>query len=1539
MNNRLACVAIAYLGLCCSLFGANAIMLEDIGVAPADSEVVLGEWHGGFDACLEKADREHIPMFAIWSNTGCSHCEAVYTAIVEDMFVNWRRGGGNIGKIILLLMKGGSQGNGYETWSEGYDWAWGPGHTLTLYPFTVMYWNKEDGTLIRTHRVGEDMTGWTGGEVGAANLIENLENAFAGWTGASTMRAGGTFAAGNETNARLEIEMGKTAYVDIPLVRTEDVDYTATNFLTVAAANGIALPGFDNKTIVWGEGDADMSVRLPTPSGSKAGDKLTMTLYDGTNGLVATSAIYCVGEVENSPKNPLWIGERTADTLAWGEWTMDINIVTAKVATANGGRAAAKASALVLIGGSLWCPDCARSDNNLFDRPEFKAWAVENRIALGVVDVPKITTTSVSTAPQLLSYETGLSSSNYVKAAYGTVVPDIESLRPHSGAGYLSRHMVDSRTAAEIRQRNFDLVTHTTGNGGWARAVAASDFIHMFYTGIPCLIALRPDGSIAGRLDQFNDKSPDEFNGALINRLNELLATIDDGDEENNADWSTTEASIAVGASRESSLSSVDHDDYYAVNDLSGRILATLAATDPQCPGMGSLRILDSTGKSVVLKPYSLENDETSVAATISGKSYIGVVADTTSASPQYFYGNGDTRFPYKLTLRTVNVLTPSSPDITVDEAMREEGFLMQVVAGAAYRIEGLAELGDELSKILRKSEATGPDGETLYQGLVDADVFLPVLPTAQTLVAKLWQSGEIGFSGALTRTLEEDGSGPVTVRFSVARTGGTSGEAMVNVVLDESSTCLPIRYSFTKTTLSWASGEDGEKTAQFTLFNDSYYDPEQTLVFKLEPAGSGVVTIPVERNTLSFTIVDDDSPHVGQLAITGSVPGFSSKNAVIAKEGSQVELQVSREDGTTGEISARLAMFDVKGVQLAASEPLVWVHRMDGTHSALFTLPAYLETRRAYIKLVPIGGAAVDYERNMVTIEILPASLPAFSEDMVSESIYRYVRYEKTILLTSGEEAGGGSVVLLSSSCDSGPNVNPLEGLSVAKTTGALPPGLSASLVAIGNDAAFEISGVPTRTGTYRATYRLSKSANGNTIRGGTLSVELEVLAIPLDDKEEPSGSVPAVPNPSIARARTFWNLPVIIPSEECDGEATGRLAGLLTLTIPSTGRLSAKYAEPTGATSYSANGWSSYDPATGEVRAVLTAASGYLAGELALDVAIRADGEGVVRLRRLYAWSIDESETLYAEAELADPGWSASDSAAAWGGRYTVQLPQTGTAGCDVIPEGAEIAKGDAVLTLKMVGESSLSRGRMTFAGYLPDGRSISGSSILLRYGRGGVALPILAGNYMSGMAGALQILPNAAELHTDNGGKNNHFVYPVPEAYPYWRKVLRTLSASSSSCSPDEYPVVRMSLDAFGGYYDGSETLLYDCCARNYGDTNLLFSVVQDGAEVGFVPVVVAIGEHSLVITSTGADNPNNVRLSFSAETGMFSGTFQAYVEDAFRVFNFRGVLMPGWGGCEICGPITLPRPVGSGSCWYSSPGGEKLGFAVEINGNEE
>ena len=380
MRNKLSCAALAILGMCGSVFGAVAIELEDIGVAAPGSEVVLGEWNGGFDECLAKANEEHIPMFAMWSNTGCSHCEAVYTTIMTERFIKWRRGeGSNIGKIILLLMKGGSEGNGYSESSAGYDWAWGPGHTLGLYPFTVMYWNKKDGTVIRQHKVGEALTGYTGGEVGTEELIRNLETTFAGWEGVITSpTVGSTFVAGTSANARLEIEVGHTQYVDVPLVRTNGVAVAGTNYLSIAA-NGTKLK--TDMPVVWANGTTNMSTRINLSTlgySGKAGDILTLTLGDDTKtNIVANSLIAYVAEQPLSLENPLWIGERTASTLQAGEWTMDLDVATNRTARQSGA-----AYTLVAAVGSLWCPDCKRLATNLTDKVVFKDWVAANNVAL-----------------------------------------------------------------------------------------------------------------------------------------------------------------------------------------------------------------------------------------------------------------------------------------------------------------------------------------------------------------------------------------------------------------------------------------------------------------------------------------------------------------------------------------------------------------------------------------------------------------------------------------------------------------------------------------------------------------------------------------------------------------------------------------------------------------------------------------------------------------------------------------------------------------------------------------------------------------------------------------------------------------------------------------------------------------------------------------------------------------------------------------------------------------------------------------------------
>ena len=45
---------------------ADTVTLKNLGVADGNAPVELRQWHGGFEKCLERADREHIPMLAIW---------------------------------------------------------------------------------------------------------------------------------------------------------------------------------------------------------------------------------------------------------------------------------------------------------------------------------------------------------------------------------------------------------------------------------------------------------------------------------------------------------------------------------------------------------------------------------------------------------------------------------------------------------------------------------------------------------------------------------------------------------------------------------------------------------------------------------------------------------------------------------------------------------------------------------------------------------------------------------------------------------------------------------------------------------------------------------------------------------------------------------------------------------------------------------------------------------------------------------------------------------------------------------------------------------------------------------------------------------------------------------------------------------------------------------------------------------------------------------------------------------------------------------
>ncbi len=141
-------------------------------------------------------------------------------------------------------------------------------------------------------------------------------------------------------------------------------------------------------------------------------------------------------DVENSPSNPHWIGEYTARTLPYGEWTMDFDTAKSKVASQGG-------TLIAMFAGPLWCPNCQTMDRDVLATKNFKTWAKKNKLVLVLFDQGRASSPST---PQGTS-----------QARLLTTVP---SSTGASGAEYLARHRIDPNSP-EV-QEVIDRVTFYT---------------------------------------------------------------------------------------------------------------------------------------------------------------------------------------------------------------------------------------------------------------------------------------------------------------------------------------------------------------------------------------------------------------------------------------------------------------------------------------------------------------------------------------------------------------------------------------------------------------------------------------------------------------------------------------------------------------------------------------------------------------------------------------------------------------------------------------------------------------------------------------------------------------------------------------------------------------------------------------------------------------------------------------------------------------------------------------------------------------------
>ena len=1506
------------------------------------AEVKEGYWHADLEKCKTYCQANGVPLVAVWSNGDqCGHCFKLESNLLSDAFTKWRK---QSGIVFYFGWNADAAPNG--VYGPACVWCCNGNIGRTL-PFVRIWWPKKSVDVLTDGDTWDANKGrWGGrndiyrpeefvepGDYGTFNpggraCIHYLTNGVNGVLrkykpGPKVTYFGGEFVAPADERSGLQAVAGQTRSVSVPLSRTNETalaQNVGTNNYVIAYPDGSQKSG----TYLWSKGATNATIAVDV-SMLDAGDvnkKITLKLLDSTNGVVHTSFITCVSDQDypNSSKNPYWTGERTAETLAWGEWSMDLGAVTNKVAASNrtwrGEGKDKRARIMYLVSGSCWCPDCAMGDKYLFDRSEFKEWAASNRVALGVIDIPASPTSAPAGRPSLLTYVWERASDAFVTCR--STCPADETMRIQSGAAYLSRHAIAPDKAAEVAKRNAALLKKSVAEGGLNdpdRVARGQE-----RTGVPVVLFLRDDGKVVVRWSLMSDRGPESWNANYLKRFDEMIAAVDAEndrlaagqkqclEEANGYVQTTTETVSKRGTKKGATLSNFDLADAYRIEEAAVGQVVNFKVSGPDSV-QATVEIVQVSGSSstALASAGGSWANELSVTAKIPANSYLVVRGATVegksgTAAPGYLEALSAKSTVAAYEIVSSNVLVPTSAEQV--EYSPEPLVTLQTEAGLSYKITNLKPNGEGF--------VTNDRGENVFQAGATEGVYV-ALATDSVRVAlqekevggahageyrssyQIWETGRIGFerSEDVVREVAETNSYPI----QVARTGGVSGTARCAIYLDEEKSDAiwdgtVFEWNKDGTILEWGP-EDGEtKTVTVNVVPNEFWDGDQRLVFVLKSVDAKGEALAsdagIGTSELVLTIRDNDTKTPGKLAISDTLPLPAKDMTVVAGKGEKVSLWVGRFYGADGEVSCELT---TTGGRLSATR-LDWASRTSDEREVELDLAGCRDGQVVRVTLVPLDGAKVEAERMSLTVKIVDENPPAFKEIAA-------LNLESAAYLPIAETA---------LTVDPG-SVGSLAAADVSLYSGRLAPGLRAEYDP--ETGKLVISGVPTKAGEYAAVYRVSEGAR----EGMTATVAFKVY-----DVTEGTRLNPAL-NPSVGVTRSFIDLIV-------RNESTKELAGLLTLTVPRTGRLSAQFRAVDGSVlRLASENWSELGGAN-ELVAGLHA----LAGDGSLKVTAFADGK--------LGLELDDGSGATYFIEIPEYGWSAEKTAAAWAGYYTVSLPQQGSAG---------FLAGPGFMTMKLDADDAkaLETGSMTYAGMLPNGKAVSGTATLAALDWDKVlkrcnaaALPIVSASSTDSLYGILSIKPDAAaQLKT------------LRRSVSCREETL--LAWNHAETVPDLAFTAK--LDAFGGIFDAEENIAL-CCEQVFEGKQPYFFLLQEKIDFtgGFalgLPVswesnpglypradrAVRIWRGSdknkiRPVDVAAAEETYGLSLTFDRLTGIVSGSVRIdFIPQSpsqlacSQVATFRGVVMPGWGAsckaCQLGNEEALLRPFISGSAFFA------------------
>lgn len=1451
----------------CALVAFGTVALQG---AVADGGLVystspsfeIGEWNTSYNAMKAKADADNVPLVAFWANPGCVQCKKLETALNTSEAYAWQK---KMGCYFAF-------GFGTATADERACKKFAKGGN-SKYPFVAIYWKQGlRGTKTEVKRfVGRSgsMT-VTSGDL-ANQFTKTMEYWLDGWQPKAAY-TGGVFAGTEETDGnRLEAEPGQSRVI-CSLTR----DGTASS---VASKNGVVVTGPDGTSITtnvsWTVGQSEQTLELDISAfaSAKAGTKLTLQAVDGSNVVQSVRTVTFV-DGENTSDNPLWIGERTADALAFGEWTMDMDAATNKAAKSEG-----SAYTLVAVSGSQWCPDCANTDRNFLSVADdagenrFRAWAAAHNVALVTVDVPRFTTNSVRTAsPTLLSraaYATTLGRPREYPQSGADAALTNSILR--SGLGYLTRKGVSDEDALAVLERNRALVAK---GGLLHNPLDSSDF----RTGVPIFVMLRKDGTVAARLTRFAAVSPMADARAkwddIVKRFDEMRKIADGQPEESANDYPGDGATAfaANGGTASGTLSHADARDVFRLDGVGGNAIQRVSVA-----GMTGARValaflkLGANGKkayvgSTVTNTLSAAGFSLDCAFTEPGTYYVEVAAaDVTDAAFAVDSALIDNFHLYTLT--SAVVLVPQETRAVASAPQGSKTVTMRLVKDALYKIQGLNVSAS--SEALRARDADDPYCE-FFTAKVDGDVQLTCANEGGQIAYQLWNVGEVAFTEAARTVKENVGE----VRIVVRRANGSSGAITVQPYVDEDATTLvdsdgAKRYAGDFSALAWAEGESGDKTVTVRIVDDQRFDGTGVLVLKLRKTDGEAA---VSETAYELTVNDNDKQSAGKAAFVAAEPYYAKAKTVYVKVGTTAKVKVGRVTASDGpvtvRVNARPSTVDLGG-DVEDDGTIAWGNHKTDVKSVTVDGLAVGTTTLTLANAT--GGLKTLSSSNTVKIVVVESDAPEFAASTAQATATRYVAFSNAYPVVSVPDG--------------------TTKLTFTKLSGTLPAGLKAAWDPIAN--ALVIQGVPTaKAGVYTPVYQVKADKTA----GLTLALTITVV-----DLTKPGADGAAAPNPALAKTRTFSSVPLFRIG------GADRMAGVAKVTIPANGRVSAKLTMADGVASFSSRNWLGVED-DGTVWAVLTSRN----SEYEYVLTVGAHPNGLVTI---FAEAYDWVFTGRVDGRM----WSKSESAADWKGQYTVALRHARVE--EETVEG-DAPRGHGYLTLKMTSSSAVNTGKMTWAGVLPNGTAVSGSAVLERDWVGEdcwAYLPVFARSSRDVLSAYLKIAEGAADKVAS--AESCQAVFGDCETY--WMH----------EDAATDYEVV---FDVYGGGY-GTTYKLDEYYTENYPDTKSELAFDVDGLGGRFYagtlrdelePAAVEVKANGLALAK-GA--PNSAKLTFNRSTGIVSGTFKLpYVtangKPATTTATYKGVMLIGWGpgcGCEdtpeLGGDVKLPFV--SGAFWVS------------------